>query len=152
MISSIATIMAVVLIYKLIQLLFIPSAVHPMITVMPTSTVTTTPTTTPTSIDIVVDTDQDIQLTSIDGFEAEPAECVICFEDLNPAYGTIADLSCRHNFHKACIFHWFNSTTDYTCPYCRQIPILPINLKRYDPMTDVMTTSRYPEVFHNHVS
>lgn len=126
MVASVGTIMAVVLIYKLLILLFIPATVHPM--PMP-------------SAEIVVDTNRDnIQLEPI-----QSTECVICFEDLNPAYGTIADLSCHHNFHKACIFHWFNSTTDYTCPYCRQIPTLPIKLKRYDPTTDVMTTSKYPE-------
>lgn len=78
------------------------------------------------------------------GFPFE--ECSICYETLDPQRGTIADLKCNHEFHRECIFHWFNATPSFTCPYCRQQPDLPINLQRYNPITGTLDMSEYPQL------
>uniref|UniRef100_A0A131YUS9 E3 ubiquitin-protein ligase listerin n=1 Tax=Rhipicephalus appendiculatus TaxID=34631 RepID=A0A131YUS9_RHIAP len=51
-------------------------------------------------------------------------ECMICFYVLHGATCQLPKLSCRtckKRFHSACLFKWFNTSNNSTCPLCRNV-------------------------------
>ncbi|XP_077539719.1 E3 ubiquitin-protein ligase listerin [Haemaphysalis longicornis] len=51
-------------------------------------------------------------------------ECMICFYVLHGATCQLPRLSCRtckKRFHSACLFKWFNTSNNSTCPLCRNV-------------------------------
>ncbi|XP_064473066.1 E3 ubiquitin-protein ligase listerin-like [Ornithodoros turicata] len=51
-------------------------------------------------------------------------ECMICFYVLHGATCQLPSLSCRickKRFHSACLFKWFSTSNNSTCPLCRNI-------------------------------
>jgi hypothetical protein len=56
------------------------------------------------------------------GGEEEKEECPICYEELNDP-NNIITLSCRHKFHKTCMYNVCNSSSNRfmcLCPLCRK--------------------------------
>ena len=47
------------------------------------------------------------------------SDCPICFEDITSKTGH-ATLACGHTYHLRCISHWFQTSTDPACAYCRK--------------------------------
>jgi hypothetical protein len=59
-------------------------------------------------------------------------DCAICknIHDLNIGYSIIGVIdntlpskqckNCKHKFHSACLFKWFKTSNQSTCPLCRQ--------------------------------
>ena len=52
--------------------------------------------------------------------------CVICQDDYNKNK-KCAKLYCNHNFHKDCIFDWFNEKL--TCPLCNDYIVTKYGIK-----------------------
>ncbi|XP_077487420.1 E3 ubiquitin-protein ligase listerin isoform X1 [Amblyomma americanum] len=51
-------------------------------------------------------------------------ECMICFYVLHGATCQLPKLSCRtckKRFHSACLFKWFSTSNNSTCPLCRNV-------------------------------
>lgn len=51
-------------------------------------------------------------------------ECMICFYVLHGATCQLPKLTCRtckKRFHSACLFKWFNTSNNSTCPLCRNV-------------------------------
>ena len=50
-----------------------------------------------------------------------PAECPICFDELDE--GAVPTLSCGHRFHQRCLQRWLRSSA--SCPLCRRCELEP---------------------------
>jgi hypothetical protein len=50
-------------------------------------------------------------------------ECAICYSIIGVLDSTLpskACKNCKHKFHSACLFKWFKTSHQSTCPLCRQ--------------------------------
>ena len=55
-----------------------------------------------------------------DGLE----DCTICYAVIHPVSYTLPDKrckTCKNAFHSACLFKWFNTSQQSTCPLCRNL-------------------------------
>ncbi|KDD74206.1 hypothetical protein H632_c1490p0 [Helicosporidium sp. ATCC 50920] len=51
-------------------------------------------------------------------------DCLICYSILQPATGALPKKecrTCRKRFHGGCLFKWFNTSGQSTCPHCQSI-------------------------------
>ena len=49
-------------------------------------------------------------------------ECPICYTVIHMVNGTLPKLSChtcKHKFHAACLYKWFNTSNKSACPLCQ---------------------------------
>merc|ERR1712100_195174 len=51
-------------------------------------------------------------------------ECPICYAVVHPTNCSLPDKQCRtckNKFHSACLYKWFNSSQQSSCPLCRNL-------------------------------